>query len=67
MAQGTIVNVPVSIGLTDPVNGSFTAMAVADSSGNENTYSIGGAATHTGWALMTLRPQQHRGARTAWS
>jgi len=40
------VNVPVYIGLADPVDGHFTAMAVADHAGNENTYSLGGNGTY---------------------
>jgi hypothetical protein len=46
MAQGTTVNVPVYTGLTDPVNGNFTAVAVAPHAGNENTYSLGGNGTY---------------------
>jgi len=46
MAQGTVVNVPVSIALSAPVNGSFTAMTVTDHAGNENTYSFGGSSTY---------------------
>lgn len=40
MAQGTVVNVPVSITLSHPANGSFTAMTVTDRAGNANIYSF---------------------------
>ncbi len=50
-AQGTRINVPVAIGLTNPINGSFTAMAVTDSAGNENTYNIGGSGNTYGLSV----------------
>jgi hypothetical protein len=46
-AQGTVVDVPVSIGLIDPVNGSFNAMTVTDHAGNTNTYSLSDNSTDT--------------------
>lgn len=46
MAQGTRVNVPVSIALSAPVNGSFTAMTATDQAGNEDTYNFGGSGTY---------------------
>lgn len=47
MAQGAVVNVPVSIALSAPANGSFTAMTVTDHAGNTNTYSFnGGSGTY---------------------
>ena len=46
MAQGTMVNVPVSIALSAPVNGNFTAITVTDSAGNQNTCTLGGNRTY---------------------
>jgi hypothetical protein len=43
-AQGTTVDVPVSVALSAPTSGSspyFTAMTLTDSSGNTNTYAAG--------------------------
>jgi hypothetical protein len=49
MAQGIIVNVPVSVALSAPTNGGFTAMTVTDHAGNSNVYNLasdgGGGAT----------------------
>jgi hypothetical protein len=48
MAQGTVVNVPVSIALSAPTGGSspyFTAMTITDRSGNTNTYAAGSNGT----------------------
>lgn len=37
-AVGTTVEVPVSVALSSPLDGSFTAMTLTDRSGNTNTY-----------------------------
>jgi len=56
MAQGTVVNVPVSIALSAPANGSFTAMTVADSSGNTNIYSFNGGSDTYGLGVDDPAP-----------
>jgi hypothetical protein len=51
MAQGTVANVPVSIGLSDPVKGDFTVMTATDHAGNKNTYSFPGDSNTDGLSV----------------
>lgn len=55
-AQGAAVNVRVSIALSAPVNGIFSAMTVTDHAGNTNTYSPNGGSDTYGLSTADKAP-----------
>jgi hypothetical protein len=67
MAQGTIVNVPVSIALSAPVSDRFTAMTLADSAGNTNIYSFNGGNDTDGLGVDDPAPAAAPAASSTWS